>query len=33
MNEGYQLLQAKLEELDFEVERAAEEELFNGDED
>jgi len=33
MNEGYQLLQAKLEELDFEVERAAEEELFNGDDD
>jgi hypothetical protein len=28
MNEGYQLLNAKLEALDFDVEKAAEEELF-----
>lgn len=30
MNEGYQVLQARIEALDFDVERAAEEELFQG---
>jgi hypothetical protein len=30
MNEGYQLLNAKLEALDYDVEKAAEEELFTG---
>ncbi len=30
MNEGYHLLQTRIESLDFDVERAAEEELFQG---
>jgi hypothetical protein len=30
MNEGYHLLQTRIEALDFDVERAAEEELFQG---
>lgn len=30
MNEGYQVLQSRIEALDYDVERAAEEELFQG---
>lgn len=30
MNEGYEQLQARIEALDYDVERAAEEELFQG---
>jgi len=30
MNEGYQILQSRIEALDYEVERAAEEELYQG---